>query len=419
MRRAVNSTQTGAGELSARGPLEGVRVIDISSSYAAPTTSMYLGDMGADVIKIEPPRRGDDARSWGPPFVGEEAAWFLAVNRNKRSVCLDLRSQAGLAVLHRLLQSADVFIENINPAKLGSRGLDPESITGRYPQIVYCAVSGFGLNGVENGLPGYDLIAQARSGLMSVTGPAGGAPERVSTALSDIAAGTIAAFAVAAALYRQQRTGRGDVVDVSLLEAALSFMSPRVASFLAGEAEPRPSGGTDSVLSVYQPFEAADRPIVVAVGNDDMWRRFCATVGLDGMADDPRFATNALRRQHRQEIIAVVRRKLKTRSAADWLDDFGSAQIPCAPIQYLSEVTLDPQIVDREAIVELEHPVAGRFQVVRQPWQLASQNGVQAKAAPVLGVDTVPVLREAGYAEDEIAEMLDGGVAWSQPIVKS
>ena len=405
--------------MSARGPLEGVRVVDISSSYAAPTASMYLGDMGADVIKIEPPRRGDDARSWGPPFIGEEAAWFLAVNRNKRSVCLDLRSEQGLAVLHRLLASADVFIENINPTKLSRRGLDPESITARYPRIVYCAVSGFGLNGAERGRPGYDLIAQARSGLMSVTGPAGGAPERVSTALSDIAAGTIAAFAVTAALYRQQRTGQGDVVDVSLLEAALAFMSPRVASYLAGDPEPRPSGGTDSVLSVYQPFEAADRPLVVAVGNDEMWRRFCATVGLDGMAAEPRFATNALRRQHRQEIIAAVRERLKTRSAAEWLDAFGDARIPCAPIQYLSEVMSDPQVVDREAIVELEHPLAGPFHIVRQPWQLASQNGVRPTPAPVLGVDTVPVLCEAGYSEDQIAEMLEGGVVWTQSMVNS
>ncbi len=225
--------------MNGEGPLSGVRVVDVSTSYAGPTATMYLGDMGADVVKVERPETGDDARLWGPPFVGNEAggesAWFLSANRNKRSVCLDLSTQEGLAALMRLLGRADVFVENINPAKLEKRGLDPGALRERFPRLIYCALSGFGLDGPDRDRPGYDLIAQARSGLMSVTGAKGGTPQRVSTALSDVVAGMVAAFAVAAALVRQQSTGEGELVDVSLLDADLALMAPRVASFLAGE----------------------------------------------------------------------------------------------------------------------------------------------------------------------------------------
>ena len=221
--------------MNGEGPLSGVRVVDVSTSYAGPTATMYLGDMGADVIKVERPETGDDARLWGPPFVGDEAggesAWFLSANRNKRSVCLDLSTQEGLAALMRLLDGTDVFVENINPAKLEKRGLDPKALRERFPRLIYCALSGFGLDGPDRARPGYDLIAQARSGLMSVTGAKGGTPQRVSTALSDVVAGMMAAFAVAAALVRQQSTGEGELVDVSLLDADLALMAPRVASW--------------------------------------------------------------------------------------------------------------------------------------------------------------------------------------------
>jgi crotonobetainyl-CoA:carnitine CoA-transferase CaiB-like acyl-CoA transferase len=379
---------------------------------------MYLADMGAEVIKVEPPR-GDDARSWGPPFLGDEAAWFLSANRNKRSICLDLTSETGIGILFRLLADADVFVENLNPAKLGARGLDPQTVTDRFPRLIYCALSGFGLTGPESGRPGYDLIAQARSGLMSVTGAADSTPQRVSTALSDIAAGTVAAYAVAAALYRQQRTGRGDVVDVSLLESDLAFMAPRLASYLAGDAEPQPSGGTDSVLAVYQSFETADQPIVVAVGNDRMWQRFCATAGLDGMGSDERYATNALRRGRRQEIIPAVRERMLTRTSAEWLEALAAAEVPCAPVHYLSRVVTDPQVVERGAIIEIEHPTAGWVQVVRQPWLLESQRDVKPTAPPILGADTVDVLREVGYTTDAIEALLEGGVAWTAPATSS
>lgn len=395
------------------GPLSGVRVVDISSSYAAPTATMYLADMGADVIKIEPPG-GDDSRSWGPPFVGAESAWFLSVNRNKRSLCLDITSERGRQALLRLLADADVFVESINPAKLDRLGLSPEQLRQRFPQLVYCAMSGFGLDGPDAARPGYDLIAQARSGLMSVTGAQGGTPQRVSTALSDIAAGTVAAFAVAAALYRQQRTGEGDVVDVSLLEADLGLMAPRIASYLAGEPEPRPSGGTDSVLAVYQPYETADSPIVVAVGNDAMWQRFCVAMELPVLAADSDLKTNAGRRAHQDRVVATIAERMRTRPAADWLARFTEARVPCAPIQFLSDVVDDPQVAARDAISTCDHRTAGNFRSVASPWRLTSMPHARTstRPAPSLGADGLDVLTASGFADSEIEALETEGALW-------
>ena len=396
-------------------PLVGVRVVDVSTSYAAPTATMYLADLGADVIKIERPGVGDDTRGWGPPFSQGESAWFLSANRGKRSVCLDIASEVGYEALMRLLGQADVFVQNVNPAKLDKLGIDPSRLRARFPRLVYCAISGFGLTGPDSTTPGYDLIAQARSGLMSVTGAHGGNPQRVSTALSDVAAGTLAALAVSAALVRQQRTGEGELVDVSLLEADLAFMAPRIASYLMGAPEPVPSGGTDSVLSVYQPFETRDRPIVVAVGNDPMWKRFCAAVGLDDLESDDELESNAGRVLHRERVIMAVADRLRTRSADDWLATLAASSIPCAPILSLSEVVAHPQVVARRSIATVEHPIAGQVRLLNRPWRLgsdaASTNGHLAPA-PQLGADGLAVLRDCGFAEEEIESLTACGTLW-------
>jgi len=381
---------------------------------------MYLGDMGADVIKVERPETGDDARFWGPPFVGEEAAWFLSANRNKRSVCLNISDEEGHSVLLRLLGSADVFVENLNPGKLGRLRLDPETLRSRFPRLIYCALSGFGLDGPDRDRPGYDLIAQARSGLMSVTGARGGTPQRVSTALSDIVAGMAAAFTISSALVRQQRSGEGELIDVALLDADLALMAPRIASFFAGEPEPRPSGGTDSVLAIYQPFETADRPIVVAVGNDHMWNRFCKVLGLERLAQDPALATNAGRRERREEILEPIAARLAEQPAGHWLERFREAAVPCQVIQFLSEVAEDQQVKARHAIAEVEHPTAGKVRTVDSPWRLGTDGKQQEhRPAPTLGADTREVLREAGYAEEEIDVLTERGAAWTNAMKTS
>ncbi|KQU28493.1 MULTISPECIES: CaiB/BaiF CoA transferase family protein [unclassified Rhodococcus (in: high G+C Gram-positive bacteria)] len=394
------------------GPLAGVRVVDISSSYAAPTTSMYLADMGADVIKIEP-TRGDDARGWGPPFLNGEAAWFLSVNRNKRSMCLDIRGQAGRQVLFSLLETADVFIENINPVKLAKHGLDPDTLRSRFPQLIVCAFSGFGLTGPDSALPGYDLIAQARSGIMSVTG-ADGVPQRVSTALSDVAAGTVAAFAISSALVKQQRTGEGEVVDIALLEADLAFMSPRIASYLAGDPEPSPCSGRDSVVAIYQSMVTADRPIVVAIGNDRHWVRACDALGLHELGQREDLRTNADRRAKREEVVGLFQARLLTMSSETALKTLQSVGVPCSQINSLSEVVSDPQVEARKAIVPYEHPVAGTFRGVGTPWRLASDpEDRQARLpAPLRGEHGREVLAEIGLDDAEIAALTNAEVVW-------
>jgi crotonobetainyl-CoA:carnitine CoA-transferase CaiB-like acyl-CoA transferase len=399
-------------------PLAGVRVVDVSTSYAGPTASMYLGDMGADVVKVERPVHGDDARAWGPPFPGGESAWFLSANRNKRSACLDLGRPEGVAVLMRLLETADVFIENLNPGKLRRLGLHPDDLLARRPSLVYCALSGFGLDGPDHDRPGYDLIAQARSGLMSVTGAAGGMPQRVSTALSDVVSGLFAAFAVSAALVRRDRTGEGELVDVSLLECDLALMAPRIAAYLAGDPEPQPSGGTDSVLAVYQPFATADDPIVLAVGNDRMWQRACGVLGLEALAADPGLTTNAGRRERRGEVVGAIAERLAGAPAAEWLARFGEAGVPCQPVQSLSQVVADPQVAARGTIGEHDHPRAGRYRAVRAPWRLGSSGRGPERVPPLLGEHTAEVLREAGLAPEEIDELMRRDVAW-QPTTPS
>jgi len=394
-------------------PLKGITVVDISSSYAAPTASMFLGDMGADVIKIEP-IRGDDARTWGPPFINGEAAWFLSVNRNKRSLCLDIRDEPGRAILFKLLERADVFIENLNPAKLERHGLALDALRERFPRLVICAMSGFGMDGPDSHLPGYDLIAQARSGMMSVTGE-DGVPTRVSTALSDVAAGMVASFAITSALVRQQRTGVGEVVDVALLEADLAFMAPRIASYLAGEEEPRPSGGRDSVVAIYQRFDTADRPIVVAVGNDRLWLKACAALGLGHLAADPDLATNAGRRARRDEVVDEFQVVLAQMGSAEALTALQDAGVPCSTIKSISEVVSDPQVLARQAIYEQDHPVAGPVKLVSSPWLLHSMREARTShtPAPGRGEHGRQILGELGLDEDRIDQLMKDGVVWA------
>jgi crotonobetainyl-CoA:carnitine CoA-transferase CaiB-like acyl-CoA transferase len=407
--RMSSTTKDASSSEAPALPLGGFTIIDMTTSYAGPTATMYLADMGAEVIKVERPGEGDDARSWGPPFVGSSSAWFHSANRNKRSIALNLRSQEGREVLDQLLTSADVFVENINPAKLASLHLEPEVVSARHPHLVYCAISGFGLTGPHRDLGGYDLLAQARSGLMSVTGEAGRSPQRVSTALSDIATGLVAAFAVVAVLHQRVKNGRGEVIDVSLLDTDLALMAPRIASYLAGEPEPAPSGATDSVLAVYQQFATADRPIVVAVGNDAIWVRFCEAADLENLALDKALGSNAARRADRPRILGMIKERLATKTSAEWLEIFESAGVPVSLIQGLAEVVNDAQVQARGGIMAMSSNTV-TAQVVASPWRLSGRvGGSGARLLDQPGADTVEVLRSHGFGVDEIEALFCSG----------
>lgn len=393
---------------SAGGPLAGLRVVDMTTSYAGPTASMYLADLGADVLKVERPGTGDDTRSWGPPFVRDISAWFASANRNKRSVVVNLRDSRGLGALRRLIGSADVFMENLNPSKLVSLGIDHETVRADFPRLIYCAMSGFGLDGPDSALPGYDLAAQARSGVMSVTGPQGGSPQRVSSALSDVVTGMCAALAVSAAVVRQRERGVGELIDVSLLDSDLAVMAPRIAAYLAGEPEPAPSGGTDSVLAVYQSFPTADRDLAIAIGNDPMWRRFCDGIGAPELGDDPELADNAGRRVHRARLVAAVTEKLAERTAGEWQKIFGEVGIPCSLVQRLSEVVEDPQVVARGALLPVPG-TEGALYSVHSPFRFASIPEPRNTAFPALGAHTREVLSECGFTNVDIDALIAAG----------
>ncbi|MGH6712704.1 MAG: CaiB/BaiF CoA transferase family protein, partial [Bradyrhizobium sp.] len=317
--------------------------------------------------------------------------------------------------LKTLIGSADVFMENLNPSKLKALSIDEHTLRTQFPRLIYCALSGFGLNGPDHDIPGYDLAAQARSGIMSVTGPLGGNPQRVSTALSDVVTGMCAALAVAAAVVRQRDDGRGDLIDVSLLDSDLALMAPRIAAFMAGDREPVPSGGTDSVLAVYQTFCTSDRDVAIAIGNDVLWQRFCVATALPDLASDERLRDNAGRRGHRAEVIARVSSKLSERKAEEWLTILGAHGIPCSLVKSLSEVVQDPQVVARGAVMAVPGSDQ-QLHSVHSPFRLGSIPTPRNERFPKLGDDTSTVLDELGFSRSEIAAMIaTGAVYQNQP----
>lgn len=336
------------------GLLSGITVVDLTTSVAGPYATMLLSDFGAEVIKVERPD-GDDARHWGPPFLDGQALWFSAINRNKKSVVVDLRKKADQSALLRLIETADVFVTN-QPADIQKRlGLDRETLQQLKPDLIFVSISGFGLSGARSELTCYDLIAEGYSGIMDITGSADSPPQKIGAPAADMLAGQDAAMATMAALFDRARNGKGRTIEVSLVESMTRFLSCRISSYLGSGEVPERTGGTDSVIAIYQSFETADLPINLGLGSDGIWQRFWEAVGEPDYAKQPEFVDNAERRRHRAIIVARIQEVLKTRSRDAWLELFAGCRVPAGPINRVNEVAADEALQKRGLFFSLEH----------------------------------------------------------------
>lgn len=385
--------------------LKGIRVIDLTEALAGPYCTMILGDLGADVIKIERPGSGDESRKWGPPFIGGESAYFLSVNRNKRSVAIDIKSSEGRVTMRRLLEKADVFVCNVRGIEsLRKAGLDPETVCAYNPRLVYCSITFYGHSGPYAGRGGYDIVAQGEAGLMAATGEVDGEPMRWPVAIGDLTSGVWSSMAILTALYARQQSGKGQYIDQSLLEGQLSWAQVMAGQYLASEERPPRLGNRHANIVPYQVFKSRDKHMIIAVVTQGHWHRFCRVLELgDGVRDDPRFATNSDRLRHHPELIAMLENIFIQKDAEHWLERIRSVDIPCGPINTLDEALRDPQVQHRGMVVDLEHPM-GTIKVLGSPLRLSDTPVTYRRRPPLLGEHTEEVLRE--HARDSFGENL-------------
>jgi crotonobetainyl-CoA:carnitine CoA-transferase CaiB-like acyl-CoA transferase len=366
-------------------PLEGVRVLDLSRVLAGPYATMVLADLGADVIKVEHPERGDDTRHWGPPFAGGESAYFLSVNRNKRSIGVDLKDPGGLERVKRLAAGADVLIENMRRGTLEKLGLGYEALKETNPGLVYCSVTGFG-PGKDRDLPGYDFLIQARAGIMGITGFPDGEPTKVGVAIADIVCGLYAATAILAALRRREATGAR--IEVPLFESTLSWLANRGQEYLVSGEDKGRMGNAHPTIVPYQTFDASDRPVAVAVGNDAQFGRLCEAVGRAELADDERYATNPARVANREELVEVLQREFSKRAADEWVEKIREAGVPIGPVNTLADVFSDEHVLSSGILQTVEHPAAGMLEMLASPVLVDGERPPVRLPPPTLGRHT-------------------------------
>jgi len=383
------------------GPLAGIRVLEMTEALAGPYCSMLLGDLGADVIKIERRGVGDQSRGWGPPFVQGESAYFLSVNRNKRSIEIDIKDPDDAEVLQRLLAKADVFITNVpRMSSLKRANIDPESIAKLNPRLVYSAISGYGHSGLKASRPGYDIIAQGEAGLMALTGDIDGGPIRFPTPMADITAGIYSAIGILSALYERDNasngSGRGQFIDFALVDSQTTWLANIGGSFFVTGERPKRLGNIHPTITPYQPVQARDKMMIVAVGTERLWENFCDVLGVgERLRADPRYATNPSRNAHREELIAEIEEILSARDADEWVEELVANGIPAGPINFPDDTLTDAHIRSRDMIVELEHPAVGLVQSIANPIHMSRTGPTYRRYPPQLGEHSAQVRAEA------------------------
>jgi crotonobetainyl-CoA:carnitine CoA-transferase CaiB-like acyl-CoA transferase len=401
----MNTTQTS----NTPSALDGITVLDLTRVLSGPYCTMMLADMGARVIKVEQPGKGDDTRGWGPPFQNGESAYFLSINRNKESVTLNLKHPEGRRVLDALIERSDVLVENFRPGTLDKMGLGYTSLSKQRPDLVYCSISGFGQTGPRRREPGYDAVIQGEGGLMSITGSNDGPGYRLGVAIADIVSGMFSAYGIAIALLARHRTGRGQFVDVGMLDAVTALLTYQAGIYFATETAPARLGNRHPTIVPYETLEAADGDLVVAVGNDQLWQTFCGVLQLETLADDDRFKTNKDRVSAHDELRPLLVERLKTRPAEEWLSKLKEAGVPCGGVRDLDELFSDPQIIERAMVVALDHPAAGLIRQLGVPIKLSDTPGAVRTPPPLLGEHTETVLRELGLSMEEVEHLRQSG----------
>ena len=389
--------------------LDGIRVVELTEALAGPYCTMLLGDFGADVIKVERPDVGDQSRTWGPPFVGTESAYFLATNRNKRSITLNYDQPRGGEILHRLLARADVFVCNQpSMASLNRRGIDPETLRSSHPRLIYCAITGYGFTGPKAGQPGYDILAQAEAGVMSFTGEPDGGPMRFPIAIADITTGMYAAMGILAALYTRERTGHGDFLDMALFDSQLTWLANIGSNYLNAGVSPRRWGNAHPSIVPYQMFRGGDgHHFVVAVGTQALWQRFVRVLDLEAvLGGDARFCSNAARIEHREELVSLLQQRFDAAASREWLAKLAAADIPAAPMHTVGEALSDAQTLSRGLIVEIDHPSLAKARSIANPVRLAEHPVLYRLPPPLLGEHNRQILGELSLSDSELESAL-------------
>ena len=388
------------------GPLGGVRVLDLTRVVAGPYCSMFLGDLGAEVVKVEQPGAGDDTRGWGPPFAGGESAYYLSINRNKQSLALDLKSKRAVELLRQLVKAADVILENFRPGTMERLGLGEKELREINPRLIYASLTGFGADGPMSDWPGYDLIVQAWGGLMSITGTPDGEPVKVGVAIIDLVAGLMLGKAITAALFAREKIGVGQRIDTSLLEAEVASLINVGSNYLVGGKVPSRWGNAHPNIVPYQSFQTADGYLVIGVASEVIWKRFCEAIAQRDLIDDPRFTDNSKRVENRSELIALLSQIFLQRRNDAWFKLLTGAEVPCAPVQTIDQVFQAPQVLQRDMLIELDHPTAGKVRMAGIPVKFSLTPAAVRLPPPLLGEHNEKILKSwLGLSADSIDEL--------------